>query len=114
MSISAGWRKGRTPMTHDERLMYNKAMNCLEYKVIGRPHLVGEPTQEQMNSMQCAVNALEQQMKATGKDLKRHIAVINYHLFQPTALLFKDRITIDAMTAGIIAMKWLVGNFADE
>ena len=101
-------------MTIDERLMYNKAINCLEYKVIGRPHLVGEPTQEQMNSMQCAVNALEKQMMDTGKDLRRHIAVINYHLGQPNALLFKDRITIDAMTAGIFAMKWMVGNFSDD
>lgn len=101
-------------MTIDERLMYNKAINCIDYKIIGRPHLIAEPTCEQMNSMQCAVNALEQQMKTTGTDLSRHIAVINYHLSQPTALLFKDRYTIDAMNAGVIAMKWLVGNFSDD
>lgn len=101
-------------MTHDERLMYNKAINCLDYKVIGRPHIVAEPSMEQLNSMRLAVDALEQQMKATEKDLSRHIAVINYHLSNPTALLFKDRYTIDAMNAGVIAMKWMVGSFSGD
>jgi hypothetical protein len=101
-------------MTHDERLIYNKAINCLDYKVIGRPNVVAEPSIEQLNSMRLAVDALEQQMKTTEKDLSRHIAVINYHLANPTALLFKDRYTIDAMNAGVIAMKWLVGSSTDE
>lgn len=96
-------------MTADERIMYNKAINCIDYKIISRPHIVTEPSMEQYRSMQLAVHALEVQAKETGRDLSRHIAVLNYHLSQPTALLFKDRVTIDAMTAGIIAIKWLMG-----
>ena len=100
-------------MTQDERIMYNKAINCIDFKIIGRPHTIIEPTMEQLSSMQVAVAALEKQMKATGRDFSRHISVLNYHLSQPTALLFKDRITIDAMTAGIVAIKWMLGVFPD-
>ena len=96
-------------MTQDERIMYNKAINTIDYKIILRTHCIAEPTMEQLRAMQLAVHAMEEKMKETGKDLSRHIAVLNYHLAQPTALLFKDRHTIDAMTAGIYAIKWLLG-----
>lgn len=96
-------------MTQDERIMYNAAINVTDYKIIGRPNSITEPSMEKLRSMQLAVQAMEKQMKETGKDLSRHIAVLNYHLSQPTALLFKDRITMDAMTAGIIAIRWMMG-----
>lgn len=89
--------------------MWNKALNVIDYKIIGRPNIVTEPSMEQLRSMGLAVQALEQQMKATDSDKTKHIAVMNYHLANPTALLFKDRHTIDAMTAGINAIKWLIG-----
>lgn len=96
-------------MTQDERIMYNNALNTIDYKIIGRPHIIMEPTIEQLRAMQLAAHAMEVEMKETGKDLSRHIAVLNYHLAQPTALLFKDRHTIDAMTAGVFSIKWLMG-----
>ena len=101
-------------MTQDERIMYNKAIYVIDYKIILRPNTVSEPSIEQLRAMQLASHAMEARMKETGKDLSKHIAVMNYHLAQPTALLFKDRHTIDAMTAGIFAIKWLMGNRKDE
>ena len=96
-------------MTQDERIMYNKAINTIDFKIIGRPNVIMEPTIEQLRAVQLAVHALEVQAHETERDFSRHIAVLNYHLSQPTAILFKDRITIDAMVAGIVAIKRLLG-----
>ena len=96
-------------MTRDERLKYNNAMNVLDYKIIGRPHVVAEPNAEQLQAMQMAIDVMEKQMMETGKPMHKHISVLGYHLAHPTALLFKDRYTVDALTAGILAIKWLLG-----
>lgn len=89
--------------------MYNRAIHVIDYKIIGRPHIIMEPSIEQYRSMQLAVHALEVQAKTMERDFSRHIAILNYHISQPTALLFKDRYTIDAMVAGINAIKWYLG-----
>lgn len=89
--------------------MYNKAIHVIGYKVIGRPHVITEPSMEILRAMGLAVHALEKQEKAMERNFSRHIAVLNYHLANPAAMLFKDRYTIDAMTAGINAIKWLMG-----
>lgn len=101
-------------MTRDDRLKYNRAINVIDYKILGRPTIQTVPTIEQLEVIPVAVDAMERQMKETGQSLHRHIAVLQYHVAHPTAVLFKDRFTMDAFTAGILAMKWLIGRDDDE
>lgn len=96
-------------MTRDERLAYNKAITCIEYKLIGRRDKQDPPTMEQYQALQVAMDALIRMQQSTGKSQQRHIGLLQYHIKEPTAILFKDRYTMDALTAGIHAIKWLVG-----
>lgn len=95
-------------MTREERMEYRKAINVIDYKLLGKLGRVEEPTREQIESLILAVRSMEEQMKATDKPLCKQIAVLKYHIKNPTALLFKDTITLDALEAGILAMKWLM------
>ena len=101
-------------MTRDDRLKYNRAINVIDYKIIGKPTIQMVPTIEQMEVIPIAVDAMARQMQETNKPLHRHIAVLQYHIAHPTAVLFKDRYTMDAFTAAILAMKWLIGRDDDE
>lgn len=101
-------------MTRDERLMYNRAINVIDYKILGRPTIQTVPTIEQMEVLPFAVEAMERQMREIGKPLHRHIAVLQYHISHPSAILFKDIYTTNALTQGILAMKWLIGRDDDE
>lgn len=49
-------------MTRDERLKYNRAINVIDYKILGRPKIQTAPTIEQMEVIPVAVEAMEQQM----------------------------------------------------
>ena len=95
-------------MTREERMEYNKAMNVIEYKVIGRRD-AQMPTDEQMNAIMLAVGAMQRRMEEKGLPLRKHIAVLQYHINEPRATLFKDRNTMDALSHGILAMKWMIG-----
>ena len=95
-------------MTREERIAYRKAINVIDYKLLGKPHAPSELTTEQLEALMLAVRSMEEQMKATEKPLRRDIAVLSYHVKNPTAMLFKDNITMDALEAGILAMKWLM------
>lgn len=101
-------------MTRDERLKYNRAINVIDYKIISKPTIQTVPTIEQMEVIPIAVDAMIRQMQETSKPLHRHIAVLQYHVSHPSAVLFKDRYTMDAFTAAILAMKWLIGRDDDE
>lgn len=95
-------------MTKEERMVYNKAINVIDYKLLGKQGYVGEPTREQIEAISLAVRSMEERMKETGFPLSRQIAVLRYHVKNPTALLFKDHNTLDALEEGIMAMKWLM------
>lgn len=95
-------------MTKDERLKYYKAINVIDHKLLGKPGFVMEPTRDQLEAIILAVKSMETRMQETGNPLSKHIAVLQYHIKNPTALLFKDRNTLDALTAGILAMKWMM------
>lgn len=96
-------------MTKEERMVYNKAINVIDYKLLGKQGYVGEPTKEQLEAIILAVKSMELRMKETQLPLSRQIAVLKYHIKNPTALLFKDHNTLDALEAGIMAMKWVTG-----
>ena len=95
-------------MTKEERMVYNKAINVIDYKLLGKQGYVGEPTREQLEAIILAMKSMEERMKETGFPLSKHIAVLRYHIKNPTALLFKDHNTLDALEAGIMAMKWMM------
>ena len=95
-------------MTRDERMQYRKAMNVIDYKIIGKKDAV-IPNVEQMEAIIQAVRAMQYRMDEKGLPLRKHIAVLQYHINQPTATLFKDRITLEALEHGIMAMKWMIG-----
>ena len=97
-------------MTREERMEYRKAINVIDYKMLGKPHTPNELSSEQVEAIILAVRSMEEQMKATDKPLRKHIAVLSYHIKNPTAILFKDNITMDALEAGILAMKWLMND----
>lgn len=101
-------------MTAEERIRYNKAINVIDSKIIDKRHVVAAPTVEQYNAMQVAVNAMERWMKDTGKPLHRQIAILGYHIANPTALIFKDEYTMDAMEKGCVAIHRMLGVFPDE
>lgn len=95
-------------MTREERIVYSKAINVIDYKLLGKPHIVAAPTTEQLEAIILAVRSMETRMKETEFPLGKQIAVLSYHIKNPTALLFKDHNTLDALEAGIISMKWLM------
>jgi preprotein translocase subunit SecA len=95
-------------MTREERIEYSKAMNVIEYKIIGRRD-AQMPTDEQMNAIMLAVGSMQRRMEEKGLPLRKHIAVLQYHINEPRATIFKDRNTLDALSHGILAMKWMVG-----
>lgn len=95
-------------MTKEERIVLSKAINVIDYKLLGKPKVISEPTKEQLEAIILAVNCMETRMKETGFPLAKQIAVLKYHIHQPTATLFKDHNTLDALEAGIISMKWMM------
>ena len=95
-------------MTRDERMKYVRAINVIDYKILNRA-FESIPTIEQMEAIPVAVDALERRKRATGMPLGQHIAVLGYHVSHPSAVLFRDKYTTDALTAGILAIRWLIG-----
>ena len=94
-------------MTREERVQYRYAMKVIDYKIIERKG-AQVVTLEQREAIMLAVDAMKRRMEETGLPLRKHIAVLQYHINQPTATLFKDRVTMDALEAGILAMKWMI------
>ena len=95
-------------MTHEDRLRYSKAIDVITYKIIDRPYDENIPTNEQLEAIRLAVHAMNMMAYDTGRDMTRKVAILNYHLENPNALLFRDRHTTDAMTAGVAAMRYLI------
>ena len=95
-------------MTREERIEYRKAMNVIDYKILDKKAAV-IPTVEQLQAISLAVTAMQRRMEEKALPLRRHIAVLQYHVNEPTATLFKDRYTLEALEHGILAMKWMIG-----
>ena len=95
-------------MTREERMRYNRAANVIDYKMISRSE-AAIPTIEQMEMLPLALEAMQRRTEETGLPLRKHIIVLQYHINHPTAILFKDRNTLDALAAGVMAIKWLIG-----
>ena len=93
-------------MTAEERMEYRNAINTIDYKLLSKIHAANELTREQLEAIILAVRSMEERMKATDKPLRKQIAVLTYHIKNPTALLFKDAITLNALEEGIMAMRW--------
>lgn len=94
-------------MTLADRMRYNNAINVLEYKILGKNYPACA-TLEQCDAMQLAVNAMTWLTAETGVYMHKHITILKYHIKNPTAMIFKDRTTVDALNAGIIAIREMV------
>jgi len=91
-------------MTDDQKKAIKNHIRVLEEKTLGKPG-VEAPNGEQMEAICAAVEALQDWQRSTRLSFHRHIAVLTYHISHPTAGLFKDKNTVDALTAGIQALK---------
>lgn len=97
-------------MTNDERLKINKAINVITYKIIDRPFDDAPPTYEMQDAMTAAVHAMNMMAYDTGRNMKREVAILEYHLRQPTACLVRDRYTMKAMSLAVTALKYQMGS----
>lgn len=91
-------------MTDDQKKTIKNHIRVLEEKTLGKPG-IDAPNDEQMKAICAAVEALQAWQNETRLSFRRHIAVLSYHISHPTAGLFKDKNTVDALTAGIQALK---------
>lgn len=94
-------------MTLAERMRYNDAINVIDYKILGKNYPACA-TLEQCDAMQLAVNAMTWLTAETGVYMYKHITILKYHIKNPTAMIFKDRITVYALNAGILAIREMV------
>ena len=97
-------------MTHEDRIKYSKAINVITYKIIDRPYDENVPTNEQLEAMRLAIHAMNMMAYDTGRSMTRLIAILNYHLENPNALLFRDKHTMEAMKTGVAAMRYLMND----
>ena len=95
-------------MRSEDRIKYNKAINVITYKLIDSPEFERMPTNEQLEAIRVAVHAMNMMAYDLDRNLDREVAILNYHLAQPNALLFKDKNTMNALVQGVIAMKYIV------
>ena len=100
-------------MTQEERIRYNKAINVIIYKVIERPYDESMPTNEQLEAMRLGIHAMNMMAYDKGQDVKRKVAILNYHLENPNALLFRDRYTLDAMSMAVAAMRYMMNEMRE-
>lgn len=91
-------------MTLAERMRFNNAINIMDYKILGKNYPACA-TIEQCDAMRLAVNAMVWLSAETGMNMHKHIAILKYHIKNPAAMIFKDRVTVDALNAGILAIK---------
>lgn len=95
-------------MTREERMQYNNAINVIDYRLICK-RCATVPNADQLQAIHLAIGAMQRRMEEKNLPLGKHIAVLQYHIKQPTATIFKDSITLEALEQGIMAMKWLTG-----
>lgn len=91
-------------MTNEQKRIIKQHIRVLEEKTIGKPGYTA-PTAEQLAAITAAVLAMEEHQESTRLSFRRHIAVLTYHITHPSAYLFNDPNTVDALTAGVQALK---------
>lgn len=88
-----------------------RSIRLITERMIGKPYVCVEPDKDELEAIKNATNALEEwQAECPALDFCRHIAVLNYHVLQPRAILFKDRYTMAALRAGVQALEHKAGN----
>ena len=101
-------------MTQEDRLRYNKAISTIERQIIERPYDENMPNTAQLLAMHIAIPAMHAYAYDKGRNLDREIGMIEYHLANPNALLFRDRHTMKAMCLAVTALKYAIGHRDDE
>lgn len=96
-------------MTRDDRIRYNKAIATIEREIIEREYDERRPNTAQLLAMHIAVPAMNAYAYDTGRKLDREIGMIEYHLANPDAVLFRDRYTMKAMNMAVLALKYAIG-----
>lgn len=92
------------------RINCEESIRTIVGEMLGRPYVCAEPDKEGLYAITDAVNALQEwQTECPALDFCRHIAVLNYHILQPRAILFKDRYTMAALRAGVQALEHKLG-----
>lgn len=95
------------------RINCEESIRTIVDGMLGRPYVCVEPTAEDLHSITDAINAMQEwQYESPKLDFCRHIAVLNYHILQPRAILFKDRYTMAALRAGVQALEHKLGKRA--
>lgn len=89
-------------------LKYTWAINVIDYRILSKRYLSDEPTKEQLEAICIALQAMHMRLKdgTAGPNMYRHIAILEYHMKNPGAILCRDVNTVDALTAGIFSLKW--------
>lgn len=92
------------------RINCEESIRTIVDRMLGRPFVCAVPSAEDLHSITDAINALQEwQYECPKLDFCRHIAVLNYHILQPAAILFKDRYTMAALRAGVQALEHKLG-----
>lgn len=67
--------------------------------------VVVKPSCSMLTAMQAAIDAMRQEQQRMKLSYDRPCAVLQYHVNQPTAELFRDPVTIKVIKTGIAAME---------
>lgn len=67
--------------------------------------VVIKPSYAMLTAMQAAIDAMRQEQGRTHLSYERPCAVLQYHINQPTAELFRDPVTIKVIKTGIEALE---------
>ena len=95
------------------RINYEESMRTIATQLLSNPRKEEVPEKYELASISDAVDALRDWQEECPKlNLHRHIAVLNYHVREPQAILFKDRYTMAALKAGAQALEHALGKRA--
>jgi predicted RNA polymerase sigma factor len=64
-----------------------------------------KPTWAMLTAMQTAIDAMRREQRRTALSYDQPCAVLRYHINQPTALLFRDPVTLRTIRTGIAVME---------
>jgi len=95
-------------MTEDERFEMEKAVKIMDSWLHNGK--VEKPRQLLLDAMQTAVKEMQRaDSERTMPLYARTCAVLNYHIANPLAVLFRDPVTIGAIKTGIAVMEKALG-----
>lgn len=92
------------------RINYQESIRTIATCLLAKSRTEKVPTKYDVAAISDAVDALrEWQEECPTIALHRHIAVLDYHVREPQAILFKDRYTMAALKAGTQALEHALG-----